>query len=207
MNLTNKSGSLYATEGFTILVIEANSYYIEYSTSSGTKRGYVSKTSVINELDETCVGRMTSATTVYYDKSSTTAITAGSLSSGEYVAVLADDGSWTYVEYNTTGGRKRGYIPRSTVNIFEANEGTLWSIYKWPGYSKEAYTVSASLGQVSVYRVPNTLYARSGYVENEKIYILSDQVETNGQKYWFIQYQVKENNVTKTKTGYIKALS
>lgn len=66
---------------------------------------------------ETAVGRVTASSSTYYSPSTTHY--AGSVSNGEYVAVLARTSSWSYIEYNISGGnRKRAYIPTSSLYCY-----------------------------------------------------------------------------------------
>ena len=45
---TNKIGTVYAYEGFTVLYHTAGHPYIEYSTSDGAKRGYILGFSIVH---------------------------------------------------------------------------------------------------------------------------------------------------------------
>lgn len=201
-NLTQRIGSLSATEGFTVLGFETNSYYIEYSTSNGAKRGYIAKNSAVIEHSETCAGRMYSSQTVYYGHTGSNTLSAGSVSAGEYVAVLARNGNWVYIEYNTTSGRKRGYVPYSSVNIFPANAGinNLRNYWHWHGYSPEWASYGSSR---TVYRVPNTLGSSDGSISaTENIRICSAAININGQNYYLIEYWYGNSGLIKS--GYIK---
>lgn len=115
-------GSISANETVTLLyayqyVDSSKSYltaYIEYSTSSGTKRGYVYYPEFIEHVagtnGTTSVARMNSSASVYYGTSTSSYGVAGSIGVNELVCVIAKSGDWVYVEYNSKTGRKRGYL-------------------------------------------------------------------------------------------------
>ena len=153
MYLTSSVGTVYAGEGVTVLAEEDDSYYIEYSTSSSAKRGYVAKSSIQTEGYETCTGVLNTNATVYYGKG-TSYGRVGTIYSGEYVSVLASDGTWTYVEYNSPGYRKRGYIPTSSLQIIGKPDG-MKSVYK----ATEAPETWGMYNFGSIYAGPSTQYA------------------------------------------------
>ena len=115
-------GTVYAGEGVTVLYFSGDRAYIEYSASNSPKQGFISTSNLVyNRIySETAVGRISSSTSTYY--SPTTAHYAGSVSSGEYVAVLCNNNSWAYIEYNISGGqRKRAFIPSSCLYCYSNN--------------------------------------------------------------------------------------
>lgn len=131
-------GSISAKEGITRLygynstASNGNVYsvlFIEYSTSSGPKRGYVFNPKFSYPYN-TCVGKITTSTDIYFgsekysDKYGEAKNykfgKAGTVYSGEYVAVI---GKWqddVYIEYNTNSGRKRGVIPTKYVKLYNS---------------------------------------------------------------------------------------
>lgn len=115
-------GGISANETFTLLYAyqysdSSKSYlvaYIEYSTSSGAKRGYVYYPEFIENITGTngvtSVARMRSTATVYHGEDSSAYATIGTIGANEFVSVVCKKGDWVYVEYNTNSGRKRGYL-------------------------------------------------------------------------------------------------
>lgn len=199
-DLTSRIGSVSTYEGVTVLSENANSYYIEYSISSspGYKRGYVSKSRLYTEPDETCLGKVTSSTTVYYGKGTTANgyQSAGSVSSGEYVSVLADDGTWTYIEYNTLSGRKRGYIARSALTIYNKPSG-MKPYYKLDG---NPYTTNADKS-CTIYAGPSEEYYKVGSItQGEKIKIIAD-FNISFHHFRLIEYTQTSSGLVKS--GYI----
>lgn len=122
-------GTVYAGEGVTVLYFSGDRAYIEYSASNSPKQGFISTSNLVyNRIySETAVGRISSSTSTYY--SPTTAHYAGSVSSGEYVAVLCNNNSWAYIEYNISGGqRKRAFIRSSCLYCYSHNAN--YSLYQ-----------------------------------------------------------------------------
>lgn len=65
----SKSGTIYAQEGVTVLNFLDNGWaYVEYSTSSGAKRGYVnlSASDMGCSMGTTCVAKVNTTSNVYY---------------------------------------------------------------------------------------------------------------------------------------------
>lgn len=90
----NKSavrGYVYAHESFTILSKSGNAYHIQYSSSSGTKDGYLVGETINDYTLNTCVASAKSNTTVYYGPNISSYDKAGTVYSGEYVVVLGTD--------------------------------------------------------------------------------------------------------------------
>ena len=111
-------GYVYAHESFTILSKSGNVYHIQYSSSSGTKDGYLVGETINDYTSNTCVASAKWNTAVYYGPDANSYDQAGTVYSGEYVAVVASNGSWDYIEYNTSAGRKRGYVLTSNLNPY-----------------------------------------------------------------------------------------
>lgn len=190
MNLTQKIGTIYAGEGFTVLVEEANSYYVEYSTSSGAKRGYVSKNILYNNTTAG-VGRMTSSANVYFGKG-TSYGKVGSVSTGEYVVILAKDSNWTYIEYNYSGGRKRGYCPTSAVNSFDSSQSR-----NYPSVIGTSYGGIATIINDMRYG-PSTQYPIIDSLNPGTVYNIS-KIYIDFEVWYFAQYTTSNGTV---KTGY-----
>ena len=123
-NLTAPVGTLFKHEGCTMIFhydfVDGDRTYhvafIEYSTSSGVKRGYVYN-KYLSFPCETCVAVMNEKATVYAGPNSNFA-SIGSISKGEFISIIAKESDDIYVEYNTTKGRKRGYIKYSQVTPY-----------------------------------------------------------------------------------------
>lgn len=115
-------GTVYAGEGVTILYLSGNNAYIEYSAGSSYKRGFISVFNLgyYGGFTQTAVGRVTSSSSTYYSPSTTHY--AGSVSAGEYVAVLCKTSSWSYIEYNVSNGqRKRAFVPTSSLYCYSSD--------------------------------------------------------------------------------------
>lgn len=108
-SLTAPVGTLYKHEGCTLLFCSEvngnNIAFIEYATSSGTKRGYVYSKYLSSPL-KTIVGIVKESINVYGGPDSNYA-KIGALGAGELVSVLAKEGNNIYVEYNTNSRKKK----------------------------------------------------------------------------------------------------
>ena len=115
-------GTVYPGEGVTILYFSGNNAYIEYSAQNKPKRGFINVSNLVysGTYTHSAVGRITSSSSTYYSPNTTHY--AGSVSSGEYVAVLCKTTNWSYIEYNISGGkRKRAFIPSSSLYCYSEN--------------------------------------------------------------------------------------
>lgn len=161
--------------------------YIEYSTSSGKKRGYVTTASISEEI--LFPNTMGQATTVYAGPSSTVYAPIGSVASGESVAVVAMENGWFAIDYIALTQMKRGYVPVSSLD----NATTLSSAFTEVSFS-------GYLDQISTYLTilsgPGTNYATNGSVSaNEAVSVLS----TTNAGYALVEY----SSPTGTKRGYV----
>lgn len=193
-----KIGTVYAGEGVTVLTMGGiyGKAYIEYSASSSAKRGYV-PLDCINLLNfyGSCVGRITSSSSTYYAPNTT--FRAGSVSSGEYVAVLAESSGWTYIEYNVSGGsRKRAFIPTSCVSRYSSVRNTFYHV----GENPTSFNVTHYM---TVYAGPNPgTYPEIGSInsnDNGAVYYYMTFANTNGHYMAYISYPTSSG----TKYGYI----
>lgn len=149
-------GTIYRNEGVTVLNVIGDVAKIQYSTSGDPKTGYVPLSSIYTGfLADTCVAKVTTFANTYYGNS-TSYGRCGSVTAGELVVVLAKNDNWVYVEYNTTSGRKRGYMLYSNL-----------SCYNRPSYFPDLYTYNKSQEDVGsqryssgckVYSGPSTQY-------------------------------------------------
>ena len=119
---TTYQGYLYADESFTILNKYSNGvWFIRYSMSSGPKTGYINAAALgdwkYDDSSTTCVAQPKGYTDVYYGNNSTEYVRARYVDQEELVVVLSQYGGWSYIEYDTTAGRKRGYVVSSNDQI------------------------------------------------------------------------------------------
>lgn len=198
-------GTLYKHEGCTMIFHydfseNGKSYhvaYVEYSTSSGTKRGYVYNQYLIFPFD-TCVGVVNTNINVYGGPSESAYDSIGSLGSLEFVSILAKEGDNIYVEYNTASGRKRGYIKYSQVTAYNRPA-------TFPDFYKNGVAAHIIPQRCIVRGGPNSNYAELGAVNNEDVICFN--TNRPGDEYGF-EYTCIEYSVTSTgkkKRGYVLA--
>ena len=124
-NIAVKVGSVFEGEGITVLYDYGYSdasktyivAYIEFSTSSGTKRGYVYNDQLDNASYATSVARVTDTSPAYSGPDSSY-VKLGGAYYNEFVSILAKEGDWAFVEYNTSSGRKRGFMSYSKLSNY-----------------------------------------------------------------------------------------
>ena len=202
---TNKIGTIYKFEGYTVLLQEGPSGYlwVEYSTPSGAKRGYVKIPQDELPGRSDGVAKVTTNSTVYYGRTDQvgkygTYQQTGTVYAGEVVALLAKNDNWAYVEYNTTSGRKRGYMLYSTLHVYN-RPGYLPDFYN---YDNEGWSEYIS-GRRYVYSGPTSLYTQVGWVENEYVTAFDDEwvADANHNEYSsrYIEYQ----SGGQTKSGFL----
>lgn len=178
---------IFPNETFTILCKDENSYFISYSTANGPTLGYVF-TGFMFDTYSTCMGIVTSYSSVYYGPDTTTYERSGSVNSGEYVAILASESNWYFIEYDTSNGRKRAYVPAQNVSIQYAEDSNI------PLFGNVCGELTIS-SKINVRQGPSTLYSVYGSVSNQKADLL--KVEDD---FYYIRYSL---NSGKLKTGYI----
>lgn len=178
---------IFPNETFTILCKDGNSYFISYSTANGPTLGYVF-TGFMFDTYSTCMGIVTSYSSVYYGPDTTTYERSGSVNSGEYVAILASESNWYFIEYDTSNGRKRAYVPAQNVSIQYAEDSNI------PLFGNACGELTIS-SKINVRQGPSTLYSVYGSVSNQKADLL--KVEDD---FYYIRYSL---NSGKLKTGYI----
>lgn len=178
---------IFPNETFTILCKDGNSYFISYSTANGSTLGYVF-TGFMFDTYSTCMGIVTSYSSVYYGPDTTTYERSGSVNSGEYVAILASESNWYFIEYDTSNGRKRAYVPAQNVSIQYAEDSNI------PLFGNICGELTIS-SKINVRQGPSTLYSVYGSVSNQKADLL--KVEDD---FYYIRYSL---NSGKLKTGYI----
>ena len=178
---------IFPNETFTILCKDGNSYFISYSTANGPTLGYVF-TGFMFDTYSTCMGIVTSYSSVYYGPDTITYERSGSVNSGEYVAILASESNWYFIEYDTSNGRKRAYVPAQNVSIQYAEDSNI------PLFGNVCGELTIS-SKINVRQGPSTLYSVYGSVSNQKADLL--KVEDD---FYYIRYSL---NSGKLKTGYI----
>ena len=178
---------IFPNETFTILCKDGNSYFISYSTANGPTLGYVF-TGFMFDTYSTCMGIVTSYSSVYYGPDTTTYERSGSVNSGEYVEILASESNWYFIEYDTSNGRKRAYVPAQNVSIQYAEDSNI------PLFGNVCGELTIS-SKINVRQGPSTLYSVYGSVSNQKADLL--KVEDD---FYYIRYSL---NSGKLKTGYI----
>lgn len=190
-------GTVFAGEGITLIYSynysdSSKSYdiaYIEYSTSSGTKRGYIYSSNLVVAEYVTSVARIVSTSSAYSGPD-TSYVKLGGGYYNEYVAIIAKEENWVFVEYNTKAGRKRGFMKYS--NLSNCN-------YPNGGYAdfKRIIGLKKAQKQINVYGGPNSNYARIGTIFNQEIvsYLSTER------EYAYIEY----NTNSGAKRGYVIA--
>ena len=168
-NLTAPVGTLFKLEGCTFLFSYEfngnNIAFIEYATSSGTKRGYV-YAKYLKFPCETIVCIAKENISVYGGPSNSDYARFGTIYQNELMSLLAKEGNWIYVEYNTTKGRKRGYVDWTKVNPRDYTAGTYFNDF-YVAPSNSACHINDEV--VSVYGGPNKNYANIGSVNCENV--------------------------------------
>ena len=162
-------GTVFSGEGVTLMYDylysdNSKSYnisYVEYSTSSGTKRGYTYSSNISSPGYVTSVARILSTSSAYSGPD-TSYVKLGGAYYNEYVSILQKEGNWVFVEYNTTSGRKRGFMKYE--NMSNCN-------YPSGGYADfSTFTnLKKATQQLTVYGGPNTNYANIGTIFNQEI--------------------------------------
>lgn len=168
-SLTAPVGTLFKDEGCTFLF----SYYmgdkevafIEYATSSGTKRGYV-YSNYLHFPCETIVCIAKEDIPVYSGPNFNTYAKAGTIYKNELISLVAKESNIIYVEYNTTKGRKRGYVDWYKVNPRDYTPGTVFADFYPTPDNSACHVIDES---ITVYGGPSTSYANVGSVRNENI--------------------------------------
>ena len=186
-------------EGITVLSKSGSTYYIEYSTASGAKRGYIRNPDIDTQyLSSSCVARVTTTSNLYYGPNTNTyQATGGTVYAGEYVAVIAKELDWAYVEYNTSSGRKRGYM--SFSNLY---------CYNRPGYFADFYMTNGVKERINTtiqrttYFCPYVATNSVGYIDgtDKNVPCYYEYRYGNGEVFHYVEYSVNG----KLKSGFIE---
>ncbi len=185
---TTQIGSIGNYEGLTVLYTSGNVAKINYSTaSSGSgKTGFLKNPNFrINNISTTCVGTVRNNVTVYGGPQIASALQLGSLSSGEIVSVIYSESGWYYVEYNTTAGRKRGYVQAAYIAAEYPSR-----LKGFPQSNGAIIPSPEGLREQPVYGGPSEEYATIGEIfDNEPVSVYA--IVDNGQDAWYyIGYRV-----------------
>ena len=190
-------GSLAANEGVTVISGASDGFcHIEYSTPTGTKRGYILQTTLAHKT-RGILGKVNQDTSAYFG-ASTSSLKSGGVFADEYVVVLDRETSskystlWYYVEFNAASGRKRGYVNQSDVTLC----GT--------GASLDDLKIGDHLAvakmDLTVYSGPSESYARVGTIsETERVSVYEGRSQES--EYAFIEYCTPAG----PKMGYVPA--
>ena len=198
-----EAGKVYAQEGVTYLGFTAGEYsFIEYATSSGTKRGYIlsSKLSAANK-PSSCIARVTAEKSPSYIGPDSSYFKTGGVYKDELVILLSGDKDgdtpypqkWSFIEYNTSAGRKRGYVYSEDIEPLgdvPANSNGTKSALK---------TISTALtGDLAVQYGPGAGYPKAGTVSpGERVCALTGYTYDG---YTYIEYSTGK---TASKRGYV----
>lgn len=202
---TKKIGKIYKFEGYTVL--EQNGPWgnlrVEYSTSSGPKRGYIKIPQDELPGRKDGVGKVKTNSTVYFGRTDKkgkygTYKSTGTVYSGEIVAIMAKNDDWAYIEYNTNSGRKRGYMKYSNLHVYNRPE-VFPDFYNHNNSGQKKYIS----GRKYVYSGPTSLYVQVGWVEDENVTVFGKEyVYDSNNKEYSSQY-IEYNNNGQTKSGFI----
>ena len=188
-------GSIGDNEGVTRLYAYGNVMFVEYSTSNKAKRGYIFNPDFSYPAEVTCAARVTQDSDIYYGcKSGYSWGRVGSVDAGEYVAVIAGSYSknMVYVEYNTSNGRKRGYMSASNVSMHGGvNLTALPDMFGMPQGAELRPTPLGSNGQVMhVYAGPGTTYYKVDQLAADHEIYRDGETTIDGHKWVYIVYMV-----------------
>lgn len=169
-------GSIGA-ESVSVYWAEGNSYYIQYTVSSGAnsgyKRGYVPKSAItvsgtVGGINYTSRQAHTTSNTAVYNRNTSSSLSIGTVYSTDTITILQEDGNWYYIQYPTSSVAKRGYIPKSAVST---GTTVTWNTYGNMGWSYP-------LNSPTVYRRISNAYSK----DHRGIDIVSNTSTTiNGQ--------------------------
>lgn len=203
---TTRKGTIYQSEGYTILYKNWDNFYVEYSTPSGPKRGYVKHEPGEYPMGiyRSCVSKITANTTVYAGPDSSRYAPLGTVYAGELVTVIGRNdyplgngyvGGWIYIEYNTNSGRKRGYMIDVNNHMYSRPDA-FPDFYMWQNAGSDTWIS----GSKTVYAGPSNQYATIGSVSNENVTVLGWEYIKDGDWYTYVEY----NTSSGRKGGFIQ---
>lgn len=204
-------GTVFESEGITCLYDYTNSdgenvSYIEFSTGTGTKRGYVDTSSMSEPINYYENGHHFDTTVGYvkYDVNLSMGVGSGyvnkglALSKDEYVAVLGKENNNLYVEYNTKSGRKRAF---TTTDYIELTRHYTNGVLNWYADLPVLYGQKVSNVSQTVYGTPSAEGASIGSIDQgEAVYVyMNHKFNDANNTYSYIAYNTSGGK----KTGYI----
>lgn len=173
--------------------------FVEYSTSNGTKRGYMYESEIVKPLsNKSCVVRATARKVTYSGPDSSVYSDLGAIGVNELAAVLAKEGDWLYIEYNTNSNRKRGYITTSNI-VYYHRPGLFPDFYRTTNAGQKDNNAWVTARE-NVYAGPNTTYANIGAVNSEHIINYKTNSGSN-EPLTYIEYWI--TGTSTMKAGYI----
>lgn len=185
-------GSVGLNEAVQVIAIEKNWFYIEYTTSTNNKRGYVPYSTINNAAtvassvptrNFTGYGDVPAQSVTVYMGPGLTFATSGSVSVGEGITKFNEiSGSYTYIEFSTASKTKRGYVLSS--QLANRNRGVLANV---------------NASSVSVYSGPGTIYFQSGGVYQDEYVVILEQSSSSSPAWYYIEF----NSTSGRKRGYV----
>lgn len=200
----NVIGKIYQYESFTVITRDVTYIYVDYSTSKGAKQGYIHIDPEEWGGRSDAVAKVKNTSNVYYGRNGYGAKyqKAGAVYAGEYVAVIAVSDDWAYVEYNTTGGRKRGYMPFYNLQVSQIFPDDYKSIYNDYDESERIWHERYYFENKTVYSGPTDLYAPVGSISDEFVFEYGNLVCIGPYKAQYIEYYV-DGTDHELKSGFV----
>lgn len=174
-NFTQKKGTIFQYEGYTVLNVISEGFEVQYSNSKGPQHGYTKEWSAEFPCGQTGLAKIKNTTNVYYGTSTTVNPVAGTVYAGEYVAFLAKNDDWAYIEYDTSSGRKRGYIYYGHLDVCNRWD-SMPDIYMHNNPGTTYYVP----GSYTIYSGPSKNYASIGSISNENVTVIANVNLTPG---------------------------
>lgn len=139
-SLTGKIGCVYPGDEVSVTYIDSSCVKLSYPTSSGTKTGYCSTSSILG----TPVDSGTSKSSFKIYKYSSGSSSYGSVDSGDTLTILGTAGERTRVIYNvglasSPSGYKCGWASSSSVSLALGNSSSGSSSSEWSTLSSALY--------------------------------------------------------------------
>lgn len=195
-------GSIDANETVEVHAKELGYYYITYIAGSTKKRGYVPEGSFVNEsglptsamFNSGCLGVCTveAGSPVYYGPASSGFALAGTVSYSEtFTVFLPAVNNWYYIEYPTSGGAKRGFIPVASVRNLKG-------------------VLVRTNDEIVVYSGPKTSYATLGGLSQHEYCVLLGSGVVDATTWLQVEYSagslrkrgyIPDSNLTKIGAG------
>lgn len=204
-------GTVYNTEGVTCLYDYGNSNgirvaYIEFSTSKGTKRGYVENSKLTEPINyyengnhyDTTVGYVKTNVNLSMGVGNGYADTELAVNKDEYVSILGKENNNLYIEYNTKSGRKRAF---TTMDYIEPIRHYTNGLVNWYPDLPVLYGQKVSNINQTVYGCPTNQSGTIGSITiGEAVYVYQNHKFNDiNNTYTYIAY----NTAKGKKSGYV----